>query len=309
MNKLATLATAVLLWAGTAAAGPPADGAGFLGVRLQRVEGGLAEALDLEPDSGVLVGQVVEGSPADEAGMKEGDIVVALDGKKVGTPDELRAAVRDHEAGDKVSVDVFRDGKKRRLEATLEQRDSSDRPTRARVHRPLREVREMRIGGERGWLGVHTQPLSGDLGEYFGTPGGGALVSEVVDDSPAAKLGLQAGDVIVRVDGEPIADPEDLRREIARHEEPLDVEITWLRDRAERSGQARLEVREGLAVDEILPPRGEGFGWIPRDEDMRERVHAFRMRASDETEKAIEELKVQVQKLSEELKKLERKVE
>jgi hypothetical protein len=116
-----------------------------------------------------------------------------------------------------------------------------------RVRRTMRKphgVHELRLGGDRGFLGVMTQPLSGSLGEFFGAENGGALVSDVVDESPAAKLGLQAGDVITSIDGTPITNPEDLRSVVRDYEEETEIEVAWLRDKKEKKGTTTLEVRE-----------------------------------------------------------------
>lgn len=337
MTKLAMFAAATLLAAAPAVvqAGPEdGGGAGYLGVRLQRIEGGLAEALDMAPDSGVLLAQVESGSPAEKAGLSKGDIITKVGTKSVGTPDELRDAVRNAHAGDKVKISYLRDGKTRTSDVELgavpdassfaprmmmreRMGDDDDdaaptpRANRDRMRDHMRDIREMRLGREHGWLGVSTQPLSGELGEYFGAKDGGALVAEVVDDSPAKKLGLKAGDVIVKVDDAKIEDPGDLQRAVGRHEEPAEVQITWLRDGKSRSGKVELEVRDGLAFfngdDEGGMPGMRGFRWMPEDDGgaMKERVHAFRMRADDDAQKAIDELRAQIDKLRAQVEKLE----
>lgn len=334
MTKLAMFAAATLLAAApmTAPAAPGDEAeaeAGYLGVRMQRIEGGLAEALDLAPDTGVLLSQVEEGSPAAKAGLANGDIITKFGDASVGTPSDLRDAVRGAKAGDAVKVTYLRDGKSRTAEVALTAAparpgrgpmmrerigaaddDSRDRPRRDRVRDHLRDIREMRLGRERGWLGVSTQPLSGELGEYFGAKDGGALVAEVVDDSPAEKLGLKPGDVIVKVDEESIEDPADLRRAVGAHDEPAQVEVTWVRDRKTRSGKVDLEMREGLAWfgGEGRDMPGFDLQWTPEDrDDMRRRVNAFRMQADEGAQHAIDELREQVKKLQEKVEKLESK--
>jgi S1-C subfamily serine protease len=313
MSKLAMFAAATLLAAAPAwGADDDEAAAGYLGVRLQRVDGGLAEALDVEADSGVLLSQVVDDSPAAKAGLAAGDIVVKVGDTAVGTPSELHRAIRDRKAGDVVTLSVLRDGKERKVEATLAEAKTARGPRRDRMRDRLRDVREMRLGREHGWLGVQTQPLSGDLGDYFGAKEGGALVSEVVEESPAAKLGLEAGDVIVKVDDEAIEDPVDLRRAVGRHEEPVEVQVTWLREGREQRGKVELEVREGFAF--LDAPEGGllddfDFEWTPRvHPGMRQRAHAFGLRATEETERALDELREQVEKLQEQIRKLESKV-
>ncbi len=231
---------------------------GYLGVRMQRIDGGLAEALDLREDGGVLIGQVLEKSPASEAGLEEGDLVVKVDGRAVGTPDELRDAVRGKTSGEKVSLEVLRDGAARTVSVTLgeasERSDAGRRTSRWVERRGGRddgdddgEIERRSPGhGGRGWLGVMTQPLSKELGEFFGVAEGrGALVSEVVKDSPAAKLGLRAGDVITQVDGTAVENPGDLMRAVRGIDASKKTKVVWKREKRERTGEVTLEVREG----------------------------------------------------------------
>jgi serine protease Do len=217
-------------------------GRGHLGVRMQPIEGGLAEALNLEENSGVLLGHVAEEGPAGQAGLEAGDILTAIDGKKIEEPSDVRRVLRDHHAGDAVEVDYLRDGRAAKARVTLGDKEAMD----DLFGRRLEKIHELRIDRERGFLGVMTQPLSGDLGEYFGVENGeGALVSEVVDESPAKKLGLRAGDVIVEVAGEKVTDPEDLREIVGDFEEEKEVEVAWIRDGRRQTGKTTLEVREG----------------------------------------------------------------
>lgn len=281
--------------ASLAADSPPAkETPGYLGIHMQRVEGGLAEALGLKADAGVLVGQVVEESPASKAGLEAGDIITKIDGKNVGTPDDLRTLIRDMNSGETVRLAVLRDGKTQELQVTLGEADEEVIERRI-VRRfgedddgealpELREgdERDVRIfrgpggpagegfhrledgaeGGKRGYLGVASQPLSEELGEYFGVEGGkGALVSNVVEGSPAEKLGLKAGDVITKVDGTSIEGPGDLTRVVRKLDEAKDVSVEWLRERKMQRGTTKLEIKEG----------GEGLG-----PDMRRHMRTLR---------------------------------
>ncbi|MFN8178201.1 MAG: PDZ domain-containing protein [bacterium] len=325
MTKLAMFAAAALIAAAPAVAKADDDetGGAYLGVRLQRVEGGLAEALEMKADSGVLLAQVLDDSPAAKAGLHGGDIVVKLDGQAVGSPAELRSAIESKKAGETVTIDYLRNGKPMTAQATLRETPESEegglargfaqvRPGIDHLRRRLGSVRDMHLGREHGWLGVYTQPMTGQLGEYFGTKEGGALVAEVVDASPAAKLGLKAGDVIVKIDDQKIEDPEDLRRVVGGHDEPADVELTWVREHHAQHGKTKLEVREGLGMldaPEAPMPSNHNGGPGPGDDlDMRQRVRAFGMRAHDDTDRALQELREQVKRLQEQVQKLERKM-
>jgi S1-C subfamily serine protease len=95
----------------------------FLGVEPRQVTADLSERLDLGVDEGALVFRLVEGSPADEAGIRPGDVIVELDGEPVRIVEDLLSALREKEPGDAVTVTVVRDGEERELEATLVERE------------------------------------------------------------------------------------------------------------------------------------------------------------------------------------------
>jgi serine protease Do len=305
-HLLAILVVAIPL----AASGNPSQvvqkdekGRGHLGVRMQPIEGGLAEALDLEENSGVLLGHVVEEGPAGEAGLKAGDILTAVDGKKIEEPSDVRRALRDHRAGDAVEIEYLRDGRAAKTSVTLGDRDSMD----DMYGRHFEKLRELKIDRDRGFLGVMTQPLSGELGEYFGVENGeGALVSEVVEDSPAKKLGLRAGDVIVEVAGEKVSDPDALREIVGDFEEAKEVEVAWIRDGRRQTGKTTLELREGpmsmwghdggpFSFD--MEPLRRHVGYLKSDEfrdDLRQSL--------DDVKKELEEIRAELDKMRAESK-------
>lgn len=291
------------------------DGNGWLGVRLQRVDGGLAEALDLDEDSGVLIGQVLGDSPAEKAGLESGDIVTKVDDKKVGTPTELRDAIARKNAGDKVTVHYLRDKREKSARVTLgeapEPHGFAAGPI-DRARRGMERVRDLRFSGKHGFLGVMTQDLDGDLGAYFGAKDGGALVTEVVEDSPAEKLGLRAGDVIVEVDGTEVEDAADLRSVVGKHDEADEVQVVWLRDKKRQNGKVALEVKEGMGIFGM----GDGphaFAWrgddldIPRLRDHLDGTHRVlveRFGDDGELRETIEKLRAELDQLREEVEEL-----
>jgi S1-C subfamily serine protease len=259
MRKIAVPLFAALLFgpAGGAVADPAGESktAGYLGVHLQPIQGGLAEALDRAENDGVLVGQVEDDSPAAQAGLKSGDILLAIGDEKMGSPDDVRKAVRGLAAGDVAQIRYVRDGKTQTARATLGEaprnraRFGPSRPGRIgggpEGEDPHHWGRDLRFGGERGFFGVTTQPVNGDLAAYFGVKGeGGALVAEVVEDSPAAKLGLKAGDVITSLAGQTVDGPDGLRRIVRDFEEAAKVEVVWTRDKKEKKGEVELELRD-----------------------------------------------------------------
>ena len=93
----------------------------WLGVEVQRLDSSLRDALDFD-GNGVLVSRVVPGSPADEAGIREGDILVGVDGERVRTPSDLQRLIRGYEPGDRVDVRRFREGETQATSVRLGER-------------------------------------------------------------------------------------------------------------------------------------------------------------------------------------------
>src|SRR5215470_17507036 len=90
-------------------------------------------------------------------------------------------------------------------------------------------MRELEMMGSGPWLGVETQDLDSDLGDYFSRPDGkGVLVTHVLDDTPAKKAGMRSGDVIIEVDGKSVEDTYDLRIDL-RDKDAGPVKVTVLR--------------------------------------------------------------------------------
>jgi C-terminal processing protease CtpA/Prc len=151
---------------------------------------------------------------------------------------------------------ILRDGQQQTLEATLENRSTfswdpgfgnrdrfnfnfEDLPRRFDFRLP---APGSRIPGSRGRLGVTVQSMTPELEEYFGAKNGGVLVSSVTQDSPAAKAGLKAGDVITAIDGDRVEDSGDLVREL-NDATSDDVTISLLRDRKEMTLKASITRR------------------------------------------------------------------
>lgn len=179
----------------------------WLGVSIQDVTEELAKEKKLSVDEGAFVNEVVEDSPAEEAGIRAGDVVVKFDDRDIDDADDLLRAVRRTDPGKTVGVVVIRDGKEQSLTATVKERR---RPYQAFQLMPrIPGVPKFFSGTQLG--GMLLQELSRQLGEYFGVPDGrGVLVTEVEEGTAADEAGFKAGDVIVRVGDERVKDVEDV---------------------------------------------------------------------------------------------------
>lgn len=246
------------------------DGA-WLGVTIQDLDESLRESMDLGDVEGVLVNGVNDESPAEKAGIEEGDVITAVDGKKVSTTPELVDAVRSKKPGTEVKITLVRDGKDESLKATLAERPddldvvgkfipfegSGTAPEAIDKYLRALEIPQIDLGlsgwGGRGRLGVYVQDLSDGLAEYFGVPEGkGVLVQDVVEDSPAQKAGIKAGDVIVKIGDERVADSQELIEAIGEMEASQETSVVVLRKGQETTLKATVGEDEAKTKLEAL---------------------------------------------------------
>ncbi len=233
----------------------------WLGVMMQALDDRLREAMDYKGD-GVLVSRVVEGSAAEKAGVRKGDVIASVNGRSVDSPDALSRVIRDARVGQTVSLVVVRDRQRRTLSARLGSRpdesdlelpDTGDMGAPGRLRRDLdievlpkaplgdHEPMVMLQGMGRGRLGVRAEDLSQDLAPYFSAPAGsGALVLEVLKDTPAEKAGIKAGDVVTQVGDRKIADADDLIQAVREAAEGK-LQVTLMRKGVRHTVEAELE--------------------------------------------------------------------
>jgi serine protease Do len=175
---------------------------GYLGVYITTVGGAMAESFGLEDRRGVLVQEVVSGSPADDAGLEAGDVVLEFDGRRMDSAQDLRAAVAATKPGTTVRLTVWRDGEEMTPSVTIGSREGET------------------ASAETDWTGLSVQELTPELAEDFAEEDlRGVLVADVQPGSPAAREQISAGDVVISVNREPAEDVESFRRMIAEAEE------------------------------------------------------------------------------------------
>jgi serine protease Do len=228
------------------------SGESWLGVDLRDVTPSEAHEWKLGEDYGALVKSVEPDSPAAKAGLQSGDVIEQFAGERVHSVAELRRRVSETPSGRTVQIEVRRNGETKTLSATLE--GQNGRIARMmtgfgnnnwpQVNLPMSDLL-LDFGGPR--LGVEVEPLTSQLGAYFGVAEGkGVLIREVKDDSPAAKAGLKAGDCIVKLDSTPVESAEDLHRALVsrQREKKQDVTLTIIRDRKEQTLGVHIEAPE-----------------------------------------------------------------
>ena len=173
----------------------------------QTVDQALAKSFGLDQPAGVIVNGVEPGGPAERAGMLPGDIILTFDGREVGRPSDLPTMVAETRPGTKTQVEVWRKGDRRKLTVTVgELPDDTVALAAAR--------RATASGGayKSEAAGLAVRVLTPE--ERQATRSDGGVIVENVQ-GPAARAGIQPGDVIIRVNDKPIAKPEELREAIA----------------------------------------------------------------------------------------------
>lgn len=173
---------------------------GRLGVYIQDMTADLADSFDLEKGDGIIVAQVIKDSPASEAGLKQGDLILKLDGKKVSKVADFRNQISFTRPGTKVKLLIQRDGKQQTLTVRIGklETDVAGRPAKT---------------GKLSKLGLSLQELNQELAEKFGYQGqSGVLVTDVESGSAAERGGIKRGDLIQEVNRSAVKTPADVRK-------------------------------------------------------------------------------------------------
>lgn len=160
---------------------------GWLGVMIQNITPDIAEALGIR--EGVLIAQVVPGSPAEKAGIKVGDIIIEVNGKKIKDARDLQFTIMKIKPGTKVTITVLRDGKKLNLKTVIGEYPEGKAETRGKATPEN--------------LGLLLRDLTFKEKQELGVPYG-VLVEGIYPNSPAEYSGIQPGDVILKVNNHPI---------------------------------------------------------------------------------------------------------
>ena len=177
---------------------------GFLGIEPQDLDRGLARDFNVPDQNGALVGDVVPGTPAEKAGIKYGDVIIEVNGKKINDRRHLQLNVSQLAPGTKVPIKLLRDGKEKTFTVTLAALpgepgvDSTEKSSIAPDTKPDQLD------------GVEVGDLDNRLRQRYEIPSRikGALVTKVDPDCNAAEKGLREGDVIVELNRQPVVGAE-----------------------------------------------------------------------------------------------------
>ncbi|GEM_PF-4227945 len=274
------------------------DDHGWLGVSLQEQEG-----------QGLIIVEVVPGSPAETAGLQAGDRILAVDGSDRCGLSCLGKKVANAGPGAGLSLRILQDGQEKKIAVVLGSpppggnitlhvetvpdvlsripkvpRVASESVLEDRLERFLRKVPE----GDRSvqWyffpgsrMGIDLIDIPEELRDHLGgSPGAGVLVGSVKPESPAARAGLQAGDLIVRLDGETVADSGAIARRLGGWSRK-EFQVERIRD---RKADTVTLLREGVTGVFGPDPRAEGIQKAIRElkRDLKEQEMSDRLRRS-----------------------------
>ena len=208
---------------------------GWLGVGIQEMTPSMSKDYELGNRTGLLITSVVEKSPADDAGLREDDVILTFNGKSVELSEEFSRTVRKTERGTKVKLLIMRDGKEKQIEVTIGKR-------RRRHSFAWSDDNNFQLFMGRPQLGVQVHELNGDLAEYFKVNrDDGVLIIEVTEDSPAEAAGLKAGDVITRIGDEKISSHENLIETLEDYEDGDVTSVQFVRKGKTQKVEVELE--------------------------------------------------------------------
>ncbi|MEE9304910.1 MAG: DegQ family serine endoprotease, partial [bacterium] len=171
---------------------------GWLGVVIQRMSPDLAKSFGLEENTGALVAEIVEDSPAQKAGIKRGDVIIKFNGAEIKTMDVLPRRVAATRPGKKATVTILRDGKKKSLKVTIGTLEE-------------KKIAKARFTEEE--LGITVQEITRELAEHFDLETReGVIVSDVDRSGPAWEGGIRRGDIVLEVNRQTIKTMKDYRQ-------------------------------------------------------------------------------------------------
>jgi serine protease Do len=206
-------------------------GGSHLGVKLRDIDPDRAKVINLGDPRGVEVMGVQEGSPAEQAGIKTGDVLLSYNGENIVGAQQLGRLVSETPPGRKVKVEYWRDGKTINVTATTAAPAPMQFSNEGPPILPGFSMIESFPTPFMVWktaLGIECESLDSQLAEYFGVKRG-VLIRSIVKDSPAAKAGLRAGDVVTQIGDHSVFEPKDITsylRSDRRSVYPVSLEVT-----------------------------------------------------------------------------------
>lgn len=182
---------------------------GFLGIIIQQITAELAKSFNVKPGHGIIVSQVSENSPAEKAGLRQGDIIIKFRGKTVEEVGRFRNQVALTSPGSREQLTILRDGKQKKLNITIGRLSEDNKLAAADPSSQSTEE-----------IGISVQTLTPQLAKQFNAkPGEGVVVTEVQPGSIASMGGIKTGMVILQVNNKPVNNAATFKRAIENNNE------------------------------------------------------------------------------------------
>lgn len=184
---------------------------GQLGITVRRVDSDMAQSLGMSETKGIIVNQVVAGSAAERAGIRRGDVIIALNNSPVNESNAFRNQIASMAPGSQVTLTLLRDNREQKVTATLGE-------VKAQTSRNEGEESTRPGSSNQGKLGLTVMPLTPAIASELNLPPGtqGVVVETVDAAGPAGAAGLARGDVIQEVNRQPIRSAADLTSALDR---------------------------------------------------------------------------------------------
>ncbi len=184
---------------------------GQLGISVRRVDSDMAQSLGMSETKGIIVNSVVAGSAAERAGIRQGDVITALDGSPVNETNAFRNRIASSGPGAQVTLTILRDNREQKITATTGEFKPEGEKTDEGENSPG--------ATGQGKLGLSVVPLTPEIAPELNVPAGtkGVVVDSVDPAGPAASTGLVRGDVIQEVNRQPISSAADLQTAIGKN--------------------------------------------------------------------------------------------
>lgn len=235
-------------------------GGTYLGVSLAEIDSKRGAELKLRDTHGVEITRIEDGSPAEKAGLKTGDVVLEYNGQRVEGMEQFGRLVRETPTGREVKLLISRNGAQQTIGATVATRKMRtvtagnmkdffpgvDMPD---IHLP--DMPQVFTTWRSPILGVESEALTPQLATFFGVKDG-VLVRSVIKDSAAEKAGIKAGDIITKVDGSTVTTPNELVSALRSARSKKTFPVDLMRDRHATSVSVTVEESR---LERTTPPR------------------------------------------------------
>ncbi|MBP1647378.1 MAG: Trypsin-like serine protease [Bacteroidetes bacterium] len=216
---------------------------GYIGVNIGQVDQTMANALGLKEPAGVLVNSLVRGGAGEAAGLKEGDVILTVNGKEVNAPNELQTLIATRHPGDVVTLRIFRDGKTIEKKVTLKMREDDRVASRDADESPGEELQVPDVPTSLKFdnVGMSVRGLTPDEKKQLSVERG-VLVTDVKQYSEAYNRLIGKNDVIIEADRREIDTPGDLKKVFESHKPGDSVLLRLKRQDSEQIAFAAVQI-------------------------------------------------------------------